>query len=131
MQYRNICGIVAVDTGRSLGMKETKPNISVSAEELLKCRNMSNTEALAEIVSYELWAEENLASGKISQEEAWDIFFCLLHECDERELIEDRERILTKIDTKKYNPFESAHGGVRFLAVLRARMLSSQKETSH
>lgn len=74
-----------------------------------------------EILQAEKWLDENLASGEITQEEAWDGYFGLLHECDVQELREDRERILAKIDVKKYNPLASKDPQVVYLARLRLR----------
>src|SRR3989344_2330237 len=48
-----------------------------------------------------------LSVGIMDQESAWDAYFGLLHECDESGFMEDRPRILSKIDTEKYNPLES------------------------
>lgn len=83
--------------------------------------SMDNDEAGEYIVEYEKWIKEKLKISEISEEQAWDLFFCLLHECDERGLVDDRQRILFHIDTDRYNPFESNNVGVRFIAQLRAR----------
>lgn len=68
----------------------------------------------------ESWADEKLVLGEISREEAWDVYFLLLHECDCRWFWEDRERIVKKIDTKKYDPFKSKNAVVVFVARIRA-----------
>ena len=91
-------------------------------ERVLEITRMSNEAAREEILRSEEWAKENLALGEITQEEAWDMFFGLLHECDERGLLEDRRRILAQIDTDVYKPFESKNPEIRFLAMLRARV---------
>ena len=93
-----------------------------AVERILEITRMSNEAAREEILRSEEWAKENLALGEITQEEAWDMFFGLLHECDERGLLEDRRRILTHIDTEAYKPFESKNPKIRFLAMLRARV---------
>ena len=69
---------------------------------------------------YEEWTDRNLAMGTITQEVAWDSYFGLLHECDERMFWSDRQRILGKIDTKKYNPFLSRNPVVLIVARIRA-----------
>lgn len=81
----------------------------------------SKEEIKKEILKYEKIVDEMLAEGKLTQEEAWDGYFCLLHECDVQELWDDRERILTKIDTEKYNPLMSKNPEVVYLARLRLR----------
>lgn len=91
-------------------------------EEAIECQGLSNDEAQKLIRKLEERTYDSLLSYKITQEEAWDNYFCLLHECDERGLLEDRRRILEKIDTKIYNPFSSSNPGVRFIAQLRARI---------
>lgn len=105
--------------------------LKLDVRKISECMSMSNTEVLAEIVERELWAVKSLEAGDITQETAWDIFFCLLHECDTRNLMEDRERIVARIDTKKYKPFESQDPAIRFLAVLRVRMHMLPQRTLH
>lgn len=39
-------------------------------------------EVKKEILKYEKIVDEMLAEGKMSQEDAWDCYFGLLHECD-------------------------------------------------
>ena len=90
-------------------------------EEAVYFQSLSNDDALALVKELEGWIDRNVLIGKITREEAWDSHFCLLHECDERQFLEDRRRILGKIDTKAYNPFLSSNAGVRFIAHLRAR----------
>ena len=51
--------------------------------------------------------DEHLASGAITQETAWDRYFCILHLCALYSFLDDAERIGRKIDTKKYNPLLS------------------------
>mgnify|MGYP001573059767 FL=1 len=48
------------------------------------------------------------------------MYFGLLHECDESRFLQDRPRILAKIDTKRYNPFMSKNPEIVMLARLRA-----------
>lgn len=60
-----------------------------------------------------------LVYGMIDQETAWDGYFSLLHECDESRFTEDRPRILSKIDTVKYNPFKSKNPEILMLARIR------------
>lgn len=99
------------------------PITAQAIEDARRFQEMGNELARGYIIAYEEWIGENLSAGKISQEDAWDMFFGLMHECDERGLIEDRKRILKNIDIKRYNPFRSKDQGVRFLAMLRARAL--------
>lgn len=61
-----------------------------------------------------------LETEMISQEEAWDLYFGLLHECDDSRFLEDRPRILAKIDTERYNPLMSKNLEIIMLARLRA-----------
>ena len=49
----------------------------------------------------------------------WDAYFGLLHECDLWGFMEDRRRIISKIDTQRYNPFKSKNPGVHIIARLR------------
>lgn len=72
---------------------------------------------------YESQLDESLKQGKISQEEAWDGYFELLNECDWSRFYEDRERILAKIDTKRYNPLASKDPRVIQIVRFRAKML--------
>ena len=83
---------------------------------------MGNEEALAEIERLEHRIDVKLAIGEMTQERAWDCYFCLMHDCDVMGLMEDFRRLYSKIDTKAYKPFQSRHLSVRFLAGLRARM---------
>lgn len=96
--------------GDWLPMLEVDPSISELTREerhelLLELE--TNTDVLLEI-------------GMASQEEAWDMYFGLLHECDDSRFLEDRPRILAKIDTKRYNLFMSKNLEVVMLARLRA-----------
>lgn len=99
------------------------PITEKALRDVVRVQKMDNETARREILKYEEWADENLALGNITQEEAWDIYFCLLHECDERGLLDDRKRIAGKIDAQTYKPLNSADPGVRFIAQLRARAL--------
>lgn len=73
------------------------------------------------ILRYEARIDELLAAGEIDQEAAWDGYFGLLHECDLRWMWDDRDRILTKIDVKRYDPFLSKDPGVVMIARIRGR----------
>lgn len=73
------------------------------------------------LLEYEQFFDNALFAELMTQEEAWDGYFCLLHECDEMDFDEDRTRILGKIDTGRYNPFRSPDPGVVALARLRSR----------
>lgn len=86
-------------------------------------KKMSLEEARREVLLYEARIDTLVLSGGISQEEAWDMYFGLLHECNERNLREDRERIVKKIDIHRYNPFASKNPQIRFLAQFRARAM--------
>lgn len=86
-------------------------------------RDMDDVTAKAHILKYERMANWWLMVGKISQEEAWDIYFGLLHECDVRNFTEDRWRIHSKIDTTIYDPLASKNPRVVLLARIRARAM--------
>lgn len=92
-------------------------------DDVVWCAQLSDEYARSLIGALEGEVERCLLLGEIKQDEAWDLFFCLLHECDARNLTEDRARIVSKIDTKVYDPFLSRHPGIRFIAQLRARIL--------
>ncbi|KKS38254.1 MAG: hypothetical protein UV01_C0004G0056 [Parcubacteria group bacterium GW2011_GWA2_42_14] len=89
----------------------------------IEAKKLTNNEALAQILHYEKLLDELVKNKNITQEKAWDGYFGLLHECDERGFLEERERIVTKIDTKKYNPFQSEDFRVRLIARLRMAQL--------
>ena len=88
----------------------------------MRCQSMTNEEALQEIHRCEHFADVKLAAGEITQDQAWDVYFGLMHECDERGLMEDRHRLRAKIDVSLYNPMKSSNPGIHFIAMLRARM---------
>jgi len=85
-------------------------------------RNLDS--ARQEILDSERLTDEDRIAKRITEKDAWDIYFCLLHACDEWHLPLDRERILKKIDVKKYNPLISSDGEILMLARLRMSMLS-------
>lgn len=79
------------------------------------------------LLYFESLADEEHLNDRITQEEAWDRYFLLLHTCDEWGFSEDRKRILDKIDTKAYDPFSSKNPEVVWLARLRAHDMSLAK----
>ena len=85
----------------------------------LAAKKLSPEEALAQILHLEKELDSLVAEGKITEEESWDAYFGLLHECDERNFLKERRRIITKIDTKRYDPFKSKNPGVHIIARLR------------
>ena len=87
-----------------------------SAEEISRLPREKRHELLLE---YECFFDNMLFAELMTQEQAWDGYFGLLHECDEMRFDEDRARILGKIDTKRYNPFLSPHPSIVALARLR------------
>ena len=89
---------------------------------MARIKRLTNEEVLVEILRCEGFADENLKAGKITQAQAWDIYFGLMHECDERGLLDDARRLVSKIDTRIYNPFESEDSGMRYLALMRYQM---------
>ena len=91
----------------------------LSDEEMFKFQFDRGT-AREIVLHHETFADEEHLNDRITQEEAWDIYFCLLHACDEWGFSEDRKRILDKIDTKAYDPFKSKNPEVVLLARLRA-----------
>lgn len=85
-------------------------------------RQMDDNTLHSLILHYEKQVDKLLAQGKISQEDAWDCYFGLLNECDCRNFLQDRERILAKIDTKLYNPLESKNPNIIHIVRFRAKM---------
>ena len=71
------------------------------------------------LIKLEKYIDSKLYLGLIDQETAWDLYFGLLHECDESIFLEDRPRILEKIGTEKYNPLNSKNPDVVMLARIR------------
>ncbi len=92
-------------------------NIPIIGAEFL---NLDDEKAHNLMIDYEAWVDKAFAEREINQEEAWDCYFGLLHECDIRGFDEDRKRIVSKIDITRYNPFLSKNPGVVFLTRLRA-----------
>lgn len=82
---------------------------------------MSREERHSMLLESEATTDVMLADGRMPQEAAWDSYFCLLHECDESGFLEDRPRILSKIDQDKYDPLKSGSPGVADLARERMR----------
>lgn len=72
------------------------------------------------LLALESRADVLFETGMASQEEAWDMYFGLLHECDESRFLQDRPRILAKIDINRYKPFLSKNPEIVMLARLRA-----------
>ena len=93
-------------------------------DKMLKCFNEVNSLTREErhemLLEHEEFADRNLAMELISQEQAWDIYFGLLDECDTSRFMEDRPRILSKIDIQRYNPLRSRNPWVVIMA--RSRM---------
>jgi hypothetical protein len=81
---------------------------------------LSREERHQMLLELETRADVLLETEMASQEEAWDMYFGLLHECDESRFLQDRARILAKIDTQRYNPFKSKNPEIVMLARLRA-----------
>lgn len=73
----------------------------------------------AQILHYESEMDKLVEEGKVSEEDAWDGYFGLLHECDLWGFLEERRRIVSKIDTRRYNPFKSKNPAVHIIARLR------------
>lgn len=84
--------------------------------------------ALSLIRQYDKWTDENLASGEITQEEAWDCYFGLFHECEVRMFWSEAQRILKKIDKEKYDPFLSKNPAV--LMIVRIRVASNKANSN-
>ena len=80
---------------------------------------MSVEDMRAQILHYECEVDKLVEAGEVSEEEAWDAYFGLLHECDLWGFMEERRRIVSKIDTARYNPFKSKNPGVHIIARLR------------
>ena len=92
--------------------------------DFLTGRDLNNEEALEQILACERVVDELVSLGNISEGDAWDAYFGLLHECDERGFMEERRRIVTKIDTRRYNPFKSKNAGIHIIARLRVVKLN-------
>lgn len=86
-------------------------------------KKMTPEERRALLLRIEEWTDEMLRVGQISQMDAWDSYFGLLHECDMSGFGADRERIIGKINVNQYNPFCSKNPATVFLARLRARIM--------
>lgn len=95
------------------------------AARVAEMANLDQETARGLICQYEEWTDHNLAEGRIAQEDAWDSYFGLLHECDMRMLWSDRQRILGKIDTKRYNPWLSKHPTVIMIARIRIAVIGA------
>ena len=81
-------------------------------------QNLAPDQQLRVLREYEQRVDNLVHVGKVSVEESWDAYFGLLHEYDLLEAWDDRERVLKRIDTKRYNPLQSKN----FNAVLIARI---------
>lgn len=93
------------------------------SEQVERYRQMDDDTMHAQVLFYERQIDGFLRSGEITQEEAWDGYFELLTECDACNFLEDRERILAKIDTKRYKPAESKDPRIIELVRFRAKMI--------
>jgi len=92
---------------------------------------LTKEERHRELLMHERNLDYLLALRTIDQETAWDGYFGLLHECDESRFVEDRPRILSKIDTKKYNPLASKNAAAVMIARIRlgSEEIPGKKET--
>lgn len=82
---------------------------------------MSAEDMRAQILHCECEVDKLVEGGVVSEEEAWDAYFGLLHECDLWGFVEEWRRIVSKIDTQRYNPFKSKDPRVHIIA--RSRMI--------
>ena len=81
-----------------------------------KFQNLTKEQALNLILHYEKEIDGLLAEGKITDWTAWECYFGLMYECNLWGFWEDRERIVSKIDKKKFNPFLSKNPVVIIIA---------------
>ncbi|MDO8560773.1 MAG: hypothetical protein Q7R91_00990 [bacterium] len=87
--------------------------------DFLTGKDLNNEEALEQILMLEQAIDQLVAEEEISEMDGWDAYFGLLHECDERGFMEERRRIVTKIDTRRYDPFKSKNAGIQIITRLR------------
>ncbi len=83
-------------------------------------QSLSREQRLAMVIAFEAEVDAAFGQGLLTQEQAWDAYFSLIHECDEMRFRDHRPRILAKIDPKRYNPFRSTNPGIVMLARYRA-----------
>jgi hypothetical protein len=84
-------------------------------------QSLTPRQALEAISHYENEADRLLATAKMDQWTAWEMYFALMYECNvralnhpemEKEFDEARTRIVSKIDQKKFNPFLSKNPAI-------------------
>ena len=79
-------------------------------------QNLTEEQSLEAILHYEKEIDALLAEGKMTQWEAWECHFRMMYECNLWGFWEDRERIVSKIDQKKFDPFLSTKPEVIIIA---------------
>ena len=99
--------------------KQADPEWEAVMKGAKKINKLSREERHKMLLELEAHTDIEWAARRITQEEAWDRYFGLLHECDESEFLVDRPRILGKIDTQRYNPLVSKDPTVVMLAKMR------------
>ena len=100
-------------------MGEGDNTLRMIEKEAAKISKLTKEERREMMLEMETRADFLLERGMITQEQAWDMYFGLLHECDESHFFQDRPRILAKIDQKRYKPFQSKNPGIVMLARIR------------
>ena len=69
--------------------------------------NLMPEQKLNAIRHYEQEIDRLLAEKKITEWESWECYFELMYNCNLLEFMEDRKRIVSKIDREKFNPLLS------------------------
>ncbi|MDO8429867.1 MAG: hypothetical protein Q7S73_00690 [bacterium] len=78
--------------------------------------DLTPEQAMDAIRHYEKEFDYLLYANKMTQEQAWEGYFCIFIEAKFRGFHEDCTRIYAKIDFTKYNPFSSSNPEVVMLA---------------
>lgn len=82
--------------------------------------------ALAAIIHYEKEADQLLQEGKMSQQTAWECYFALMYDANtyalaypsfREQFLNIRERLVSKIDKKKFNPLKSENPDIVNIAL--------------
>ena len=81
-----------------------------------KFQNLTKEQAHNLILHCEKETDRLLMEGKITDWTAWECYFGLMYECNLWRFWEDRERIVSKINKKKFNPLLSKNPGVIIIA---------------
>jgi hypothetical protein len=98
-------------------------------------KNLPPEKMLEAIAHYEKEIDHLLQEKKISQQQAWEMYFALMYESNMYALVHPsfreqfltiRERIVSKIDQKKFNPLQSENPEIVAIAL---RILANHRES--